>query len=171
IFGFFSNILANSVIEPAVAAIHPSLIEGGFNYHVHFEYFHGWNAPLFMSIGVVVLGTLLFLSLAKWTGIYNVFSKRLTLNNLYDHGLVTMERAASRLNRFYMTGVIRDYLIIIFAFFILAIGSALIIKNGFAFDLTHVAPVRLFEAVLAFVLVGGVATTIFAKSRLTAIIA
>ncbi|WP_099355568.1 Na+/H+ antiporter subunit A [Fredinandcohnia onubensis] len=171
IFGLFSNILAPSLIEPAVASIVPSLLDGDSNYHVHFEYFHGWNAPLYMSIGVIVLGTIMFLSLAKWTGIYNVFSKRLTLNNLYDNGIIGMERSASKINRFYMTGVIRDYLVIMFAFFILAIGSALIIKNAFAFDLTHVAPVRLFEAVLAFVLVGGVATTVFAKSRLTAIIA
>ncbi len=171
IFGFFSNILAPTVIEPAVASILPSLLGEGMNFHVHFEYFHGWNAPLFMSIGVVVLGTIMFLLLTKWTGIYNLFSKRLTLNNLYDHGLISMERSASWLNRFYMTGVIRDYLVIIFAFFILALGSSLVLKNGFAFDLTHVAPVRLFEAVLAFVMVLGIATILFAKSRLTAIIA
>lgn len=171
LFGFFANILAPSVIEPAVASILPSLLEDGWNYHVHIDYWHGPNIELFMTIGVVIVGTLLFLSLAKWSNIYNIFSKRLTLNNLYDHGLVSMEKTAFKLNRFYMTGVVRDYLVIIFAFFILALGSSLVLKDAFAFHLTHVAPVRIYEAVLALVLVAGVVVVIFAKSRLTSIIA
>ncbi|MFT4412989.1 Na+/H+ antiporter subunit A [Fredinandcohnia humi] len=171
IFGFFANILAPSVIEPAVTSILPSLLEEGWKYHVHIDYWHGPNIELFMTIGVVAIGTVLFLTLAKWSRIYNVFSKRLTLNNFYDHGLVSMEKVASKVNRFYMTGVVRDYLVIIFAFLIVALGSTLVMKNAFAIDFTHVAPIRVYEAILALVLVAGVVVILFAKSRLTAIIA
>ncbi|MCH1625503.1 Na+/H+ antiporter subunit A [Fredinandcohnia quinoae] len=170
IFGFFANLLVPSIIKPAVASIMPRVVEGKMA-AIEIEYWHGWNTELKMTLGVFALGALLFLTLAKWSKLYNVFSKRLTLNNLYDYVLLSIEKTASTLNRFYMTGVIRDYLVVIFSFFILALGSSLVIKDAFAIDLTHVAPIRLYEAVLSLVLVAGVVTILFAKSRLTAIIA
>lgn len=170
IFGFFANLLVPTIIKPAVASIMPSVFDGK-TATIEIEYWHGWNIELFMTIGVIALGSLLFLTLAKWSKIYNVFSKRFTLNHLYDYVLRSLENTASILNRFYMTGVIRDYLVIIFAFFILALGSSLIIKDAFAIDLTHIAPIRLYEAILSLVLIAGVVTILFAKSRLTAIIA
>jgi len=170
IFGFFANILSQSIIEPAMASIMPSLLGEDGSYHVHISYWHGPNIELYMTIGVIAIGTIMFLTLLKWSKVYDLFPKRLTLNNLYDGGLIGLERVSYKLNKFYMTGFIRDYLVIIFAFIILIVGSTLFIKNAFVFDIRYVAPVGVFEAILAIVLVIATITILFAKSRLTAII-
>ncbi|QOR66037.1 Na+/H+ antiporter subunit A [Cytobacillus suaedae] len=170
IIAFFPNLIAKSLIEPAMVSIHPTLLEmGSFKTKIYF--WHGWNLELFMTIGVVGIGSGLFLTLTKWSGLYDLFPKRLTLNNLYDHGLISMERSATKLNRLYMTGSIRNYLVFIFGFMIFALGGSLLTKNAFVVDFAAAAPVGLYEVVLALVLVAGVLTILFSKSRLSAIIA
>lgn len=170
IIAFFPNLIAQSLIEPAMVSIHPTLLEVG-SFHTKIYFWHGWNLELFMTIGVVIIGSVLFLTLAKWSGLYDLFPKRLTLNNLYDHGLISMERSATKLNSLYMTGFIRNYLVFIFGFMILALGGSLLAKNAFILDFTAAAPVGLYEVVLALVLVAGVLTILFSRSRLSAIIA
>ena len=171
IFGLFSNILSGTIIEPAIASITPTLLGEHGAYHVHISYWHGWNIELFMTIGVIGIGLIMFLTLLKWSKVYDYLPKRLTLNNFYDGGLVALDRSATKLNRFYMTGFIRDYLVIIFAFLIVTLTSTLFIKGAFKFGFTDVAPVGIYEVILAIALVAGTITIVFAKSRMTAIIA
>jgi multicomponent Na+:H+ antiporter subunit A len=171
IFGFFPNILSYSVIEPAMTSILPFLLSENEKFDVHISFWHGFTIELFMTLGVIVLGTIMFLTLQKWAKIYDFLPKKLTLNNIYDHGLITLERSALSINRFYMTGFIRDYLAIIFAFFIFVLGTTITFKNAFALDLSNVAPIGLYETVLAVAMVGATITILFSKSRLTAIIA
>jgi multicomponent Na+:H+ antiporter subunit A len=170
IIAFFPNLVAKSLIEPAMVSIHPTLLEMG-SFYTKIYFWHGWTIELYMTIGVVVIGLALFLTLTKWSGLYDLFPKRLTLNNLYDHGLISMERSATKLNGLYMTGFIRNYLVFIFGFMILALGGSLLAKNAFILDFAAAAPVGLYEVILALVLVAGVITILFSKSRLTAIIA
>nr|WP_234410511.1 Na+/H+ antiporter subunit A [Caldalkalibacillus mannanilyticus] len=120
IFGFFPNLLSYTLIEPAMVSILP-LIEG--HYQVDIYFWHGFTAELFMTMGVIALGVLLYLGLSKWQGIYNLFPQKLALNYFYDQGLVSLERGSKRFNSLYMTGYIRDYLVYIFTFFILVIGG------------------------------------------------
>jgi multicomponent Na+:H+ antiporter subunit A len=171
IFGFFPNILSKTIIGPAVASISPSLIgpEGKFDVHIYM--WHGWNAELFMTIGVIILGTLLFLGLRKWSGVYQLFPQKLALNHLYDQGLVSLERVSNKITRLHMTGFIRDYLVYIFAFFILALGSYLFISDSFAFETSNSAEITVYEIVLAVVMVGAAIGVLFATTRLFAIIA
>jgi multicomponent Na+:H+ antiporter subunit A len=171
IFGLFSNILSGSIIEPALASITPTLLGEHGAYHVHISYWHGWNIELFMTIGVIGIGLIMFLTLLKWSKVYDYLPKRLTLNNFYDGGLVALDRSATKLNRFYMTGFIRDYLVIIFAFLIVTLTSTLFIKGALKFGLTDVAPVGIYEVILAIALIAGTITILFSKSRLTSIIA
>ncbi len=171
IFGPFANILSQSIIEPAMASIQPSLLGENGNFHVHIYYWHGWNIELFMTMGVVALGTILFITLLKWSKVYDLFPKRLTLNNLYDGGLVALERSSYKINKFYMTGFIRDYLVMIFAFMIIVLGSTLVMKDAFRFTLSNSAPIGVYEVILAVVLIAATITIVFSKSRLTAIIA
>ncbi|MFC4323459.1 Na+/H+ antiporter subunit A [Litchfieldia salsa] len=170
IFGPFANILSQSIIEPAMASIQPSLLGENGTYHVHLYYWHGWNIEIFMTMGVIALGTIMFITLLKWSKIYDVFPKRLTLNKLYDGGLVALERSSYKLNKFYMTGFIRDYLVMIFAFMIVVLLSSLFIKDAFAFTTTNSAPIGIYEVVLALVMVAATVAILFAKSRLTSII-
>lgn len=168
IIGFFPNLIAQSLIEPAIASIHPML---GDSFLVNIYFWHGWTIEVYMTLGVILVGLVLFFTLAKWSNIYNWFPKRLTLNNLYDNGLITMERSAYKFNNLYMTGSIRNYLVFIFGFLIVSLGGTLIVKNAFSFDISAGAPIGLYEVVLVLAMIAGTVTILFAKSRLTAIIA
>ena len=42
-FGLFPDLLSNSLIEPAMAAVLPSLLDGNERFDVHFSLWHGWT--------------------------------------------------------------------------------------------------------------------------------
>ena len=167
---FFPNVLSRNLLEPAMASILPSFAEmGGFDTKI--EAWHGWNTELFMTIGVVVLGTFMFLYLKKWSSIYGFIPQKLSLNALYDSGLESMEVVSQNITKRYMTGFIRDYLIYILTFFIIIVGGSVWLFDGFSFDPSTNAPINVYEGVLALVMMVAAATVMFSKSRLTAIIA
>ncbi|MCP3740636.1 Na+/H+ antiporter subunit A [Rossellomorea sp. BNER] len=168
IFGFFPNILSHSVIEPAVAAITPSLAK---EVEVHISFWHGPGPELYMTLGVFLIGILLYVLLPKWMHIYTRIPEKLTLNSFYDRGIIAAERGSYSFTKGYMTGYIRSYLVYIFSFFIAILLFTMWYKGAFAIDTEDVAPIGIYEIALALILVISSVTTLFAKSRLTSIIA
>ncbi|QFT90376.1 Na(+)/H(+) antiporter subunit A [Bacillus sp. THAF10] len=166
IFGFFPMLL-KGVIEPALYSILPSNV---LSVEVKIYHWHGFNTELFMTLGVVLFGVLLYLSVAKWGKIYEWFPQKLTLNKLYDGGLIGLERGSAAFTKSHMTGFIRDYLVMIFGFMVVLLGVLLFSTGAFETNLTNVAPVGLYEVILALVMVAAALTTLITKSRLTAII-
>lgn len=168
---FFPNILSYSLIEPAMNSIYPALLAGHEKFHVHISQWHGVTTELLMTAGIVVIGTIGYLSLNKWKGIYKLFPSKLTLNRLYDKLLTLMEKGSYRITKQYMTGFLRDYLLYIFAGFIILIGGAFAIKGGFSFKTEGMAKIGVYEIILTLVMISATVATVFARSRLTAIIA
>ncbi|MDQ0216546.1 multicomponent Na+:H+ antiporter subunit A [Oikeobacillus pervagus] len=170
IFGFFPNILSYTIIEPAVASILPSLLSPGEAFTVHISAWHGFTPELFMTLSLIAVGIVLYLTLSKWTKIYDLMPDRLTLNHFYDRGMVLSERGSNRLTNTYMTGFIRTYLVYIFIFFIGILSYTLVYKDAFKMDTSNLAPIGVYEIILAFLIVAGSVTILVAKSRLTSII-
>ncbi|WVE36562.1 Na+/H+ antiporter subunit A, partial [Priestia megaterium] len=170
IFGFAPNLLESALIEPTMASIAPSLLAEGKEYQVHIKFWHGFTPELFMTLGVITFGILLFMTLQKWSKIYTRFPSSLTLNNGYNYGIKGMEKGSTRIMKTLMTGFIRDYLLIIFTFIGILLLVTLFSQNAFAIDLKDTASIGVYEAILAVVMVGATITTLLAKSRLTAII-
>jgi multicomponent Na+:H+ antiporter subunit A len=171
IFGFFPNILSETIIAPAVGVILASLLHAGEEFHVHISHWHGFTIEVYMTLGVILVGLGLYKLLPKWMKVYNLQPEKLTFNYLYDRGLELMDQTSYKFTRSYMTGFIRSYLVYIFIFFISILSITLVVRNGFVLDTSNVAPVGTYEIVLAIVMVAGTITTLLAKSRLTAIIA
>ncbi|MCM3663293.1 Na+/H+ antiporter subunit A [Mesobacillus subterraneus] len=170
IFGIFPNVLSHNIISPAMGSILPSLLADGESFDVHISHWHGFSPELFMTLGVIVLGLLLFKTLSKWTGIYRIFPERLSLNHLYDGGLEMIEVASRNITKTYMNGFIRTYLVYIFSFLIFILATTMIYKDAFKLDFSNVAPIRFFEVVLVLIMAVSAITILFAKSRLTSII-
>lgn len=168
VFGIFPNLLSSSIIQPAVASIQPSLVDSEF--HVHIGFWHGFTPEVWMTIGIILVGIILYKTLSKWSGIYHWVPERFSLNALYDNGIKLLERSASSIMKFLMTGSIRNYLLSIFLFFILSLGFSLYWKDAFKFETGNFAPFGLYEVVLAAIIVIGSIAILFAKSRLTSII-
>ncbi|MFC0473986.1 Na+/H+ antiporter subunit A [Robertmurraya beringensis] len=167
---FFPNVLAQFLLKPALYGILPSLAATG-GLEVKISAWHGWNLELFMTIGVVVVGTLLYVYLKKWYRFYHFYPEALTINNFYNLGLEKMEKYSRFITNQYMTGFIRDYLVYIFAFITLTIGGTLWLFGGATFDASNDAPVSIIEVVLITLMIVASLTVLFSNSRLTSIIA
>ncbi|AQQ52721.1 Na+/H+ antiporter subunit A [Planococcus lenghuensis] len=169
---FIPNLLAEWFIKPAVIAIQPFLYESPEQVDIHVAAWHGWySTELYMTLGVYLVGGLMYWQLHKWQKIYNVFSDTYSLNGLYDAMIYFSDAGMNRLSRLYMTGFIRSYLVYMFGFLVLITLGTLAITDAFALDFTGTSPIRAYEVIIGLVLVAGTITILMAKSRLTAIIA
>src|SRR5690606_24997051 len=86
---FFPNVIGKYILTPAVAGIMPNIPFETIN--IPISAWHGWNTELFMTIGVVVLGTILLFLVKKWYSGFRLIPEKLTLNYLYKTGIEKME--------------------------------------------------------------------------------
>jgi multicomponent Na+:H+ antiporter subunit A len=168
---FFPNILSNYLLKPAVASILPSLAMGGEIYVKKINAWHRWNTEVYMTIGIVVFGTLLYIYLRKWIRIYLFYPQSITLNNMYNLGMEKSEDLFQSITNRYMTGSIRDYLIYIFAFIIFIIGGALWLLDGISFDHSQDASISVYEGGIVISMVISAVAVLLSNSRLTSIVA
>ncbi|WNS76121.1 Na+/H+ antiporter subunit A [Bacillus sp. DTU_2020_1000418_1_SI_GHA_SEK_038] len=166
---FFPNVVSENFLQPAVMAILPGLSLSEMD--VTIKPWHGWNSELFMTIGVVIVGSILYKLFKRWMFLYDFYPKALSLNHLYNLSLEGTERTSLRVTNRYMTGSIRNYLVYIFGFIILVLGSALLLSKELNLQFSTNAEVSLYEGVLIVVMVFSALTVLLVKSRLTAIIA
>ncbi|NMO98214.1 Na+/H+ antiporter subunit A [Paenibacillus lemnae] len=170
VFGFFPNLLSYSLIEPAMAAVLPNMLSSGEQFDVHITFWHGWNAEIFMTLGVILIGILIFLIFNKYRLLNSPWTERFTLNRLYDKGLAGYEKGSSKVTKSYMTGSIRHYVIYIFAAFVLLLTYAIVDSGGVKIDTSGFAPVSFYEMVIIISMIGSVLVLPFVKNRLIAII-
>ena len=170
LIGLFPNTVA-PLIKGVMGSILPQLIEGGMEFDVHIYHWHGFDSPeLWMTIGVIIVGVLLYKTMSKWTAVYTRMPERFSFNSAYDNGLAAIQKGANRFTNAYMTNSIRSYLMYIFAFLILILGTTLIVKNAFILDTSSVAEIHAFEIVLMAIIAIGSVSILFVKSRMTSII-
>ncbi|MCQ4088581.1 Na+/H+ antiporter subunit A [Saccharibacillus sp. JS10] len=169
VFAFMPNLLAYNLIDPAVAAIRG----GGVDFesvHVSIHFWHGWTPELWMTIGVVLLGTLLYRTYTRFKLLDREWSNRDTLNRLYNGLLSLLENGGRRLTDLYMTGSVRHYLIYILIFFIAALCGTLVFSPDIRLGMDNYAPITFYEVALVVVMLATAAAVPFARSRVNAIL-
>lgn len=170
VFGLFPNLLSYSLIEPAMASILPTLLAPGDEFLVYISFWHGFTPELFMTIGVIALGTVLYVALPRWQGIYGLFPRKLALNAFYDAGIAGLERLSAGTTKRYMTGSVRSYLVYIFLFIIASLLVALVRFGTWNWADAPYADISIYELTLIIVMVISAVAAPFARSRLTMII-
>jgi multicomponent Na+:H+ antiporter subunit A len=170
IFGLFPNLLSDSLISPAMGSILPSLLGAGEEFKVHISFWHGPTIELFMTIGVIILGLVLYKTHSRWKKIYKGIPEKLALNRFYDFVLEGLQSVSYKLTNTYMNGSIRSYLVYIFAFLIVILAATLFGKNAFMFSTSNVSSIGVYEVALAILVVLSSICILFAKSRMTSII-
>ncbi len=166
---FFPDLLSDSIIAPAISVILPNLLTETEAFQVHISAWHGFTVELFMTIGVLLLGTFLFLTREKWKHVYTIFPDRF-FSTVYDETLKIAQNGSKRLTKLYMNGSIRSYLLYIFAFFIAILAATMVVKEGFKLELDNLAEIGIWEVILSIIIVIGSITALFVKSRMTSII-
>ncbi|MFI2858264.1 Na+/H+ antiporter subunit A [Paenibacillus sp. JSM ZJ436] len=170
ILGFFPGLVSHSLIEPAMAAVMPSLLSEGEQFDVHITFWHGWNLEIMMTLGVIVFGFIIYQLLGRFRLLSTPLSDRFTLNRLYDRSLEAYNRGSRRITKTYMTGSIRHYVIYIFAAFVLLLAYSIVQSGGLSVDVSGFAPISFYEAVVIIALIGSVLVLPFVQNRLIAII-
>ena len=169
---FTPNVIADYFIKPAVIAIQPYLYSSPEQIDIHISAWHGANIEFWMTVGIFIIGLLLFLTLSKWQKVYQFWPSQLTLNRLYDFIIDELfNTGMGRFSSLYMTGSIRRYLGFMLGSISIIVIGTLFIKDAFKVSFSSSSPIQLYQIVLILVLVIATITTVFAKSRLTSIIA
>lgn len=165
----FPNVIGKYLLTPAMAAIYPTFtpIE---QYIPRILQWYGVNTPLLMTVGVILIGIVLYKFIHYWRSIYTIAPLRWTLDHLYNGTIVRAERGAAFLTNKYMTGFLGDYFAYIFSFFIVGIGGILFWTGGFSFNLSYDSSIAWNEYILVIVMMVAGIAMIFVKSRITAIL-
>ena len=164
---FFPNVLADNILRPALLNIYPNLTT---NYVEPIKAWHGFTTELFMTLGIIVIGGIIFAFYRRWNYIYKLFPRRLSFDALYNNSLIFFDRLAKTITTKYMTGYLRNYFQYIFVAFVLLIGFALFKLNAFSFSMQGDAPIGIFQWILAITIIIAGITMIATSSRLTAIV-
>lgn len=168
---FIPNLVGKWLVKPAVTAIQPYQYSHPSEVAIHVSAWHGFDAPeLWMTVAVILIGALLYLSLAKWQKFYAVQPNYLTLNALYDSTMLFSEKGMNRISRLYMTGLIRSYLIYTFAFLSILTIVVLFMKDAFVVDMDSFSDISTYGVINAIILLLAVAFVLLSKTRLSAII-
>lgn len=165
----FPNIIGEFMITPAMASVFPEISQAA-NLGVEILRWHGFNLALYMTFGVIILGALLYMFPKTWRWIYVLFPARWSFNTLYDYTIEKSEEVPFKITSKYMTGNLRDYMMYIFIFFILVVGSLFVAVGGIEYIALSDVPISTFEWIIVISMIIAAVSVIFAKSRLTAIL-
>lgn len=166
---FFPNVLVKYVLAPAMISVFPGFAPMAELAPKVYAW-HGFNTEFWMTVAIIVCGTLLYMTLNKWRAIYNTWPQKLTLNAVFDRVLVESETVSSFVTKLYMTRSLRHYMIYIYVFFIVVIGGFFVWSDAFRFSMHNNADVHLYEVLLVVVMAGAAIAMLFAKSRVTAVV-
>ncbi|CAM4375021.1 Na+/H+ antiporter subunit A [Paenibacillus typhae] len=170
VFAFFPELVSLPLVEPAMASIHTGLLAPEAPFEVSIHFWHGWTPEIFMTLGVIASGLLLYKGYTRLRVLDREARGRNTLNRVYDASLQLLERGSRRITDAYMTGSNRHYLLYIFSFIIVSLLAVLLREPGIRFGMAQYAELSFYElAAIAVMLMAAFAVP-FAKSRVNAIL-
>ncbi len=165
---FFPSGLQQNILVPAASSIYPGIDLSHLATPI--SWWHGWNTEIFMTLGLIVCGTLLYLGLKYFMNVYKLFPTHWSFDTLYNSGLDRLEKSAATVTNTYMTGYLRDYFRYIFIFLIVVTLGVFFYTGAFSFTLENDSPIHAFEWILTTVMIIAAIMILFAKSRLSAIL-
>lgn len=166
---FFPNVLGKYILQPAMGSIYPTFPSSA-ELTPEISAWHGFNTELWMTVGVIGFGIVLYRYLKKWRPIYRIIPERFTLNALYERVIGSGEMYSSRFTWTYMTGNVTHYLIYIYVAFVGLIAGHFFISNAFSWSPSKDSPIESYELILVFVMMFAVVMIPFATGRVTAVL-
>ncbi len=163
-FGLAPGLISDTVVQPAVNAIlgRPEVIK--------LKLWHGINIPLMMSILTFVLGIAIYVFHRKiragLIGFFNALPT--TADDTWDQFIVGLKALAAWQTRILQNGVLRHYILVIFAT-MAVIGGGTLIYTGAAVLPDEMPRLLAKEWAVAALIVAGTILTVLTRNRLTAI--
>lgn len=169
-FGLFPNIIAYSLIEPTMQSILPGILNLGERFEVYITHWHGFQWELWMTIGVFLLGTILYRTMNKWSqsGFYR--TERDIFNNLYDQGYDGLIKGSQLITRAQITGRLRDYILYMCVFIVMLIFYTMFRYDAFAFETDNLSPIDPYMWLALIAFTASIVAIPFINNRMTAVI-
>ncbi|BDH59969.1 Na+/H+ antiporter subunit A [Lysinibacillus sp. PLM2] len=166
---FFPNVIGNYMLKPAMASIYPTF-PSAEEMTPHIYAWHGFNLELMMTIGVVILGIVLYKLMKFWTKVYNWIPKKFTLNAIYESVITKSETISGSLTNRYMTGNLTNYFVYIYAIFVSVVAGYFIFSDAFIWNPLNGSKVDHYELLLVFIMIFASIALIFVKSRISIVL-
>ncbi len=164
VIGLFPNLFNDTFIaHAATSVIGTSAVET-------IQFWHGFNTPLIMSLIVVLVGTLLFITMKRWYSIYDRIPGAVSFNRLYDWSIDALDTTPRKITNFYMRGSLRNYMLIILGTTFIVSFGFLFLTDGFVIKFDDLAPITLLELVVVFAITVAAIATIFARNNVAVIL-
>ena len=165
---FIPNTLADALLKPALLSIGPFVSLDQIPYKI--TAWHGWNTEIYMTIGVIVVGLLLFFIVKNWNYVFRYYPENFTFNHLYETGIEKMESSSASFTNFYMTGSIRHYVMYIFVVIVGILTTSMFAFDILHFDIQFNDNIGVYDISILSAMVAAALLTLFTKNRITAIV-
>lgn len=164
IIGLFPNTIHEAILTPAAT----SILGVPVTETIHF--WHGFTTAFMMSLAVIMIGTLLYVTREKWKSIYQVIPGKIDFNRLYDQTFHTLYRFSTFTTEKQMTGSLRSYMLYIFSGMIVLLFITIGFSGTFAISMNDVAPIGLPELLTAVIMAIAAIAVAFIYNRIAAIL-
>ncbi|RKQ37857.1 Na+/H+ antiporter subunit A [Oceanobacillus halophilus] len=144
-------------------------VNSGVEYH-EVKFWHGFNLPLIMSLIVVAVGIILYLTRTKWNGIYNTLPGKLSFNRVYDWIVEKLDQYSTSITKTYMTGSLRTYMSLILGTTLIVTAIYMYITDGFAIDYSNLAEITTLEVAVVITIMIGAVATLYMNNNIAAIL-
>ncbi|KYG89275.1 cation:proton antiporter [[Bacillus] sp. KCTC 13219] len=164
---FFPNILGRNILGPAMQSIYPTFPVEELTVPIKALHI---GTELFMTIGVIIVGILLYRSLPKWRAVYQLFSQKYTLNAYYERIIGFSESKSGWFTRLYMNGNLTYYFIYIYVIFVAIVAGYFVLSDAFVWSPANDSAVEYYEFILLFIMVFAAVALLFTKGRITSVL-
>ena len=165
----FPNILGKYILQPAMSSVYP-LFPSAAKLTPEIKAWHGFEVELFMTIGVVIVGTVMYRSLVKWRPVYQLLPQKYTFNAYFDRFIHGGEQVSGRITKRYMNGSFTSYMGYIYVVFVALIAGYFVISDAFTYNFENNSAIEYYEFILVVVMVFAAVAILFAKSRVTTVL-
>ncbi|NNL18836.1 MAG: putative monovalent cation/H+ antiporter subunit A [Boseongicola sp.] len=164
LFGINSDLIATPLVIPGVNAISSGELEPA-----ELKLWAGINLPLILSVITISLGIVMLMVHRRMRALLEGMEARLpSFDRGWDKFLDGMKATAAWQTRVLQSGVMRQYLYIIFATLLIAVGGTMIWTGAFK-GVPEVSGLQVKHWVVVLLIIAGTALTTITNSRITAI--
>ncbi len=167
IFGVMLDFVSESILVPAASAVYNFKVEP--NLHLDFDILV--KPPFVLSLLTWTLGIVVFLKIdAIRTGLRN-FERKLgwSFDKGFDWSVFSLVRVSDAITRFWHNGRLEFYLIVVFIALAIALYVPLLVVGKLP-DITAFPSLTIYEWAIFAIAIMGLATVVFARTRLVAIV-
>nr|WP_106782224.1 Na+/H+ antiporter subunit A [Lysinibacillus timonensis] len=166
---FFPNMIGNYLLKPAMTSIYPTF-PSAEEMTPHIYAWHGVNLELWMTIGVIILGIVLFKLMKYWIIVYKWIPKKLTLNSIYEGFITKSENVSENLTNRYMNGNLTNYFVYIYIIFVVMVAGYFVTSEAFVWNYLNNSRVEHYELILVFIMMFAAIALLFINSRISTVL-